>query len=492
MAQRRSGEATNAHVEESAPDSVFSTLEEMMRKDRKRLPLSGNRAVVPFLATVCLKAPLLAFGLLPAALTWKALSAPFTTKKVNSPCVAHISEIPPSTPLTARPYDIVLVGATGFTGRLTARYLAKQYGTSVKWAIAGRQPKKLEDLKAELCTIDAALKDLPIIIADTLAPGQLPAITDNTRVVLSTVGPFEAYGTPLVKSCALYGTSYCDITGEYNWTRKTIDQFDEVARHTGARLVHFCGYDCIPADLVAQALAAELKKKYGEALARIDYYNEMKGEASGATVQTMAQQMEAGAYTAHLGFDPLLKTPEGTKATAKLQMLPVWRPMYSPACKAWVGPFLMAGVNFNAIRRSNAINAYGTDIKYNEALVFPSMMAAVSMTMDLLLFACLLVCKPLHFLLPKPGQGPSEHSQATGYLRLTAHGTGEKGSQVKATLYYPSDVGYSSTARMLAEAGLALLDPTVSPKGGVLTPATCQGPVLLKRLVDTGCWYHIE
>jgi hypothetical protein len=221
----------------------------------------------------------------PFALVWYILAWPFSLcspsarpPRSNSGISQQQPDAKELKPRASRKYDVVLFGATGFTGSLAAKYLVKQYKNSgLKWAIAGRNQKALETVRAEL---NVNANDLDILIADASKPETLRALVADTRVVITTVGPFVRYGTPLVEACALFGTDYCDITGETDWVRNMIDKYDDIAKVSGARIVNFCGHDCVPWDLCAFK-AAEALKQQGESMVDIKCFDEICGSASG-------------------------------------------------------------------------------------------------------------------------------------------------------------------------------------------------------------------
>ena len=224
--------------------------EDILLRDRKQQHMSGWNAVLPFAVSVCIVLPLWLALLLPLAVLWQLLSWPCRTL-----CAAAPRGNAPGSAAEPRAHadkkspdclDVVVFGATGFTGQLVAHYLAENYGTKIKWGIAGRRQDALATLRSELAAVDPGLSDLPIFIADSKQPSSLYAMVSGTRVIVSTVGPFALYGTPLVEACATTGTHYCDITGESDWVREMIDRFDDCAAETGARIVHFCGHDCVP------------------------------------------------------------------------------------------------------------------------------------------------------------------------------------------------------------------------------------------------------
>jgi len=320
----------------------------------------------------------------------------------------------------------------------------------------------------------------------------------ETRVVITTVGPYDRYGTPLVELCAHYGTSYCDITGEANWVREMTDKYDETARRTGARIVHFCGHDCLPWDLLTLVVSDSFKKA-NEEMTNINYYDEVAGAPSGGTIETIFNALESKYnYKPSVQFDPLLIS-NGTKSQFMSSDKSPRFLSYSTEFGKWCGYFLMASVNCNCVRRSNAINGYGKKLSYNESKVFPGFMAGFTEIVSLFFFVNCVLFPPTKyilqkFLLPKPGEGPSEEKLEKGFLRITAIGTGASGRKVKGQIYFPKDPGYLETARMLVESGLALAleSSKIKVGGGVWTPAVCLGRTVLDRLIKGETTMHVE
>jgi len=402
----------------------------------------------------------------------------------------------------AREYDLVLFGATGFTGTLAAEYLAKNYGNTIRWAIAGRNMDKLSKLREQLVALDPAMSELPLLEAAASDVNNLRKVVRQTRVVLSTVGPFARHGTPLVAVCASEGVSYCDITGEIAWCREMIDRYDDVACKSGAKIVHCCGHDCVPWDLLTQYLAEGIVTagKPNETITKVSIYDEIRSAPSGGTIETLFNSLETPhVHKSSLGYDPLLKASDGTTSTAGQGVegkLHGYLPGYSSEFGRYTGAFVMSAVNVNAIKRSNAVCKYApsTDkFVYQEARAFPGFMAVFIDFMYMVFFAMAFVLPPLKWLirgccLPKPGQGPSAESMEAGCLKITGFATGSEGTRGKASFWFPTDPGYKDTARMLVEAGLALAleGDKVRAPGGVWMPACCQGPVLLERLLNTG------
>lgn len=480
-----------------------------MVRDKKSLPMSSSLANLPaFLLSVGVVLPVWVTVLLPLTIAsqlgikaWKSVSPKRLTKARAQENPVELAQRIVKTAVQSddREFDLVVFGATGFTGRLAALYLARQYGTSVRWAIAGRRRDALEKIRAEVAAIDPKLADLPIVIADSNDVKSLDALTANTKAVITTAGPFDRYGTPLVKSCAMHGTHYCDITGETDWVREMIDQFDDVAKASGARIVSFCGHDCVPWDLAVFKCAKALREK-GDTIKEVRIYDEINSAPSGGTLETVFHTLaDRVKYKSLLGFDPLLKTVAGEKSQNKIVVKNQTSLGYRKEQRRWVGPFVMADVMSNCIRRSNALNNYSSKLVYNEALVYANFTGAVVQFLSLLIFGTALFLPPLQwfmraFVLPSPGQGPSEAFMDEGFLKIIAIAEGINGGKTTATFYFPTDPGYRDTARMLVESGLtlALEGERLKVGGGLFTPAACQGEVLLERLVNTGSSFHIE
>jgi short subunit dehydrogenase-like uncharacterized protein len=394
---------------------------DVLVKDNKALSHSGCSVLVPFVGTLVIGVPLWLGLLLPLTLLWKLLTWPFGLCN-SKPQPRSVPEPAAPAERPAEQLDIVLFGATGFTGSLAARYIAKTYGTGVKWAIAGRRRGALESLRAELAQVDPELSSkLDILICDSSDPTQLASLVAKTKVVITTVGPFALYGSSLVAACAAAGTHYCDITGESDWVREMVDRHDDAARKSGARIVHFCGHDCVPWDLAVQAVAERVAEAGGgEQLRSVRCYDDMRGSASGGTFATIFESLQDRAKYkstacvdgAGKPFDPLLR--EAAPGTARSSCSTKANNQswcgYSKEGKAWVGPFVMAMVMANCVRRSNALLAYGPKLTYYEAARYPSFPAAFVSVFGLIIFGTCLACPPLAWILrtcflPSPGEG---------------------------------------------------------------------------------------
>jgi len=396
-------------------------------------------------------------------------------------------------------FDVVIFGATGFTGRLAALYITKQYGSKVTWAIAGRSQSKLDAIKAEC-------QGLPeVIVADSSDDVALGNMVSQTKVVCTFAGPFSRYGSRLVAACVAAGVDYCDITGETDWVREMIAKHDDAARKSGARIVHLTGHDSLPWDIMTFMLNKKLREgNPAVELKRVEYWDHIKSQPSGGTLETAMGIMFGGDGKKRadevkaLGFDPLLKqeTAAGAsdfKTSAKnVPFLEGANPKKGHAMTRTM--FFMAGVNANAVKRSNAINGYGKQVTYCEGQSFKSKCSAYKYLAGLSFFGVGLYIPPIRwllrkFVLPKPGEGPSEEFMKSGFLNITGVATGTDDRTVKATIRFPVDPGYLDTARMCVEAGLTLaLDSSKmhNKTGGVRTPACVQGEAVLERLIATG------
>lgn len=389
----------------------------------------------------------------------------------------------------AQKLDLVLYGATGFTGRLAAKYVKRQYGQSIKWAIAGRSESKLREMRAELQGVPQ------IIVADGGDEAALEALVSRTAVVATCAGPFGRYGSKLVAACAKAGTDYCDITGESDWVREMIDAHDAAAEKSGARIVHFCGHDSVPWDLSVLMMSKKLAE-HGDELVRVEFFDDINGNISGGTLETMFA--DEGAQRVW-DFDPLLRKIDGSRSQHEFKPDNVSLLRLERLRDFTVRTsFFMADINADVVKRSNALLGYG-DVTYSEGLGFKGIVSALSYMLTMGFINLALALAPVRWLLrktvlPKPGEGPSEEAMLQGYLRVHGKARGIRGTAVSSRMTFQVDPGYMDTARMLVEAALALsLD---KPKladvpGGSYTPAACQGTVLLDRLCATGTTFDI-
>mmetsp|Transcript_50190 Transcript_50190/g.92720 ORF Transcript_50190/g.92720 Transcript_50190/m.92720 type:complete len:399 (-) Transcript_50190:116-1312(-) len=393
-------------------------------------------------------------------------------------------------------YSLILYGATGFTGQLAAEYVARQYASAPwKWAIAGRSREKLEQLKERVGA------DCGLLVADSQDEAAVAEMVKQTKVVVSFAGPFHVYGSKLVAACAAAGTDYCDITGEIGWVRDMIALHHDQARESGARIVHLCGHDSVPWDLMTMKLAHKLKEMGASELDRVDMWDSIWSKPSGGTIETAMKVLfdkppDKLPEVERLGYDPLLKPRRGTEKSpygVRAENVNAIDLQGQPRTF-----FFMAGVNANTVKRSNALCGYGTKVLYREGQESQTTIGAIGKMMGLAFLGLAFVTPPVRallrrYVLPAPGEGPSQEEMAQGYLVVTGVGKSPDGKVVKAQMGFPVDPGYKDTARMAVESGLALAldgDKLVNAEGGVLTPASCQGDVLLQRLVATGTTFE--
>jgi short subunit dehydrogenase-like uncharacterized protein len=409
-------------------------------------------------------------------------------------------------------FDVVVLGATGFTGRLVAEYLARsQDSHRARWALAGRDLKKLEEVRRGLASLTPSCAELPLLVADAKDPASLDALVPRTRVVCTTVGPYARYGNDLVAACARAGTDYCDLTGEVQWMRRTIDAHHEQARATGARIVHTCGFDSIPSDLGVLMMQEHMREKHGGHLGSVRLYmGPMRGGASGGTVASMLQALDE--VMADPSVRRIVANPRALDPDPRQPRNPAERDVatvrYSQEAGQWTGPFVMASVNTRVVRRSHALLGYpwGRDFLYTEVAGYgggvKGLARATSMTTGLGGALLALQVKPLRKLLqakvlPAPGQGPSAEERERGYFvaQLLGEGTSPRtGREVrlKGKVAAKGDPGYAATARMLSESALSLAFDVIPAQGGVLTPAACMGMRLVERLRKAGMTFEVK
>jgi short subunit dehydrogenase-like uncharacterized protein len=410
-----------------------------------------------------------------------------------------------------RDYDIVLFGATGFTGKLVAEYLAQHAPKGVRWAIAGRNKEKLEAVKRELVAIDAALGELSILVADGHDEASLDALVPKTRVICTTVGPFGKHGRKLAASCARHGTHYCDITGEVPFVRASIDENHAKAIETGARIVHCCGFDSIPSDLGVHILWDHARKESGSLSWTKGFVGEMKGAASGGTAATMLAIVEEATRdrdVRRLLGNPHALDPEVPRGRTRDPFeADVTSVAFDEDIGRWTAPFVMASVNTRIVRRSNALLRYGEAFRYREAMSLPKgpkgLVAASAVTAGMAGFAVCAALPPTRallarFVLPKPGEGPSREARDAGHftLRFVAEGKNESGATFRATATVKgtSDPGYGETAKMLGQSALCLAQDgeRLDARFGVLTPASAMGMTLVERLRRAGMTFSVD
>ena len=376
-------------------------------------------------------------------------------------------------------FDIIVYGATGFTGRLVAEHLADTYGVGgeVKWAMAGRSAEKLAAVRDEI----GAPSDTPLIVADADDPASLKAMVEQTKAVITTVGPYQLYGEGLVAACVEAGTDYLDLCGEPLWMRKMIDAHHARAQETGARIVFSCGFDSIPFELGVFFLAAEAKSRLGKTLPRVKgRVRKMKGGFSGGTAASLKAtlaSLRADPSLMALMIDPFALTP-GFKGP---DQPPGDKVEDDAELGATVGPFVMAAINTRNVHRSNLLlgHAYGEDLAYDEMVVIdPNAPPAPSLGAE---------------GGPKPGEGPSKEERETGFFDVVFLGSDESGHRLKVAVTGDKDPGYGCTSKMIAESALTLIGPCASVRGGVWTPGAAMGMALIERLrAKAGMTFEVE
>ncbi|MGZ4655420.1 MAG: saccharopine dehydrogenase family protein [Blastococcus sp.] len=401
-----------------------------------------------------------------------------------------------------RELDVVVFGATGFTGRLVAGYLAEQAPAGVHIGLAARSPERLADVREAL---GPAAAQWPLIIADARDPGSLEAMVSATGLVVTTVGPYQRYGMPLVEACARSGTDYADLTGEVLFVREAIDRFDALARESGARIVHSCGFDSVPSDLATLLLAERAAADGAGGLRDVRLAASLRGGLSGGTIDSMRAQVEAVQHDPALRrrlTDPYALSPDRDAEPDTRQPADAGPPSRTPDGR-WTAPFVMASFNTRIVRRSNALQEwrYGRGLRYGEVMACGrgpmGAVTAVGVTAGLAGALAAMTFPPTRALLdrvlPAPGSGPSETAREKGWFRMVVDAGTESGRSYRATVAGKGDPGYAATAVMLGESALALaVDGDRLPdRAGSLTPATALGDVLVERLRAAGHTYEV-
>lgn len=391
-------------------------------------------------------------------------------------------------------FDVIVWGATGFTGRLVVEYLLERYGVndSLRWAIAGRSREKLDALKNDM---GETASGLATFIADSHDRESLQALVARTRAIITTVGPYAKYGSELVAACVENGTHYCDLAGEAQFMRKMIDKHEEAAKKSGARIVHACGFDSVPSDIGVYYLQQQAKEQLGGPCSRVTMrVRAMKGGASGGTIDSMMNAIEeakADREVARILVSPYsLCPPDARKGPDKRDQR---GPVKDEDHGVWTAPFVMAGINTKIVRRSNALMnaAYGPGFSYQEAMWTGAgasgYLKAMQITMGL---GALMLAGSVDMLraamqkmfLPAPGEGPNREQREKGFYNFIMLGKTDAGNSITVKVRGDRDPGYGSTSKILGECGVCLALDELPVEGGFWTPASCMGDALLKRL----------
>jgi short subunit dehydrogenase-like uncharacterized protein len=408
----------------------------------------------------------------------------------------HHSGCDMTRPMTTRPIDVLLYGAGGFTGRLTVAEFARHAPAGLRWALAGRHRSKLEQAR------DAAQgpgRPAEILEADSARPETVDAAVSRARVVLSTAGPFAAYGSPVVEACVRHRAHYVDITGETPWVADLIERHHRQASTDGTRIIPFCGFDSVPSDLGTLLVVDHLRSR-GTGCAEVVSAFRVRAALNGGTAATAVRLFESG--QARRSGHPFLLDGPGRPRLTREEFLRARDPKgvrWNPDLRRWLAPFVMAMVNTRVVRRSAMLAAesgtpYGARFAYREFMASRSrtqaMVVAVGLTGAQLALASPL--RPLlKRMLPAPGTGPSEEVRRSGWFRVDLVATGDDGRRAFALVKDQGDPGNTVTVKCLCEAALALaVDGARLPggpaRGGVLTPATGLGQVLVERLRARG------
>jgi short subunit dehydrogenase-like uncharacterized protein len=393
----------------------------------------------------------------------------------------------------ARAFDVVVYGATGFTGRLVAGHLNATYGVGgdVRWAIAGRSVAKMEAVRKEIGAPDA----LPLVVADASDPASLAAMARDARVVIATVGPYQLYGEPLVAACCEAGTDYVDLCGEPAWMAAMIARYQDKARASGARIVFSCGFDSIPFDLGVVFLEAQARARFGAPLTCVrGRVRSMKGSFSGGTIASLMATLEASKRDPSIDrtlANPFALTPGFTGPAQP----PGDKPIHDDKAGAWATPFIMASINTKNVHRTNFLlgHAFGEDFVYDEMMLTgdgpkgekrAKAAANFGRTQTMLLGFAPTRALLRQFALPKPGQGPTKEQRDTGNYDVLFLGETKDGRTLRASVKGDRDPGYGSTSKMIGESALCLAQEIGRDRapGGVWTPGAAMGEALIARL----------
>jgi short subunit dehydrogenase-like uncharacterized protein len=403
-----------------------------------------------------------------------------------------------------RTYDVVVYGATGFTGRLVAEYLLARCsaGKDVRWALAGRSRSKLEAVRSEI----GAPAELPLMEADSADPASLVAMARSTKVVITTVGPYQLYGEGLIAACVEAGTDYVDLCGEPAWMAAMIAKYDAKAKASGARIVFSCGFDSIPFDLGVVFLQKQMKERFGAPAPRVrGRVRSMKGGFSGGTMASFMATLKAAtrdrSIIKTLG-DPFALTP-GFRGPEQPRGDKV---AYDDKAGGWVSPYIMASINTKNVHRTNVLRGtmYGSDFVYDEMQFAGDgpngEKKAKALAGEERMRGAMLLFPPTRallrqFFLPKPGEGPSKEERESGHYDVLFVGEMKDGRTLRVSVKGDKDPGYGSTSKMIGESALCLARDVGREEtpGGVWTPGAAMGEKLIARLeANAGLKFTLE
>ncbi|RTE91534.1 saccharopine dehydrogenase NADP-binding domain-containing protein [Bradyrhizobium sp. LVM 105] len=391
--------------------------------------------------------------------------------------------------MSSAKFDIVVYGATGFTGQLVAEYLAAQYkdDKSLTWAMAGRSLDKLKSVREAI----GAPADTPLIVADASDAASLKAMVAQTKSVTTTVGPYQFYGEDLLAACVAAGADYFDLCGEPVWMRQMIDKYETSAKASGARIVFSCGYDSVPFELGTFFVQEEARRVFGAPAARVKgRVRDMRGTLSGGTAASAKATFDAVAkdlslvaiLNDHFALTPGFTGPKQPKGN---------RAAYEEDLQSWAAPFMMALINTRNVHRSNMLMGfpYGKDFVYDEmVLTGPGEKGEANAKRVMAANA-----EKTGPNAPKPGEGPSKEERENGLFDLLYVAIAPDGRQVRAGVTGDRDPGYGSTSKMISECAICLLRDAKDVPGGIWTPGAAMQHKLIKRLVDhAGLTFGVE
>ena len=407
-------------------------------------------------------------------------------------------------------FDVIIWGASGFTGKLVAQYFANTYGCdgeSLKWAMAGRSLEKLKEVQNWIAPSSPDINKIPILTANIDNLETLISITSKTKVLCTTVGPYNLYGKTILQACLETDTNYCDLTGEPNFIRYSIDNFHQKALSKKIHFIHSCGFDSIPSDMGTLFLQTKSLEKLGSYCKEVLFVaGDSRGSFSGGTIASLLGVVEEAVSsedTRRFLSDPYSLNPEGFRGPDEPDPVTI---EYIPALKTWTAPFVMGPVNTRVVRRTNALlnNKYSSDFRYQERMGFgdgigawflaQSVRATIGSILGLgaIPFTRDILKK---YVLPAAGEGPSEEDRESGYFNISILGFKEKISDeasIQVDVFGKRDPGYGATCRMLGEAAISIAKGEVSELYGVVTPASALGIGFLNRLEKVGITFNIK
>ena len=388
--------------------------------------------------------------------------------------------------MSDKSFDVVIYGATGFTGKLVVEYMQEKYGKDegISWAISGRSEEKLNSVREEL----KVGSNVPQLLVDSNDTDSIASMVQQTKCVLTTVGPYQLYGANILQQCVIHGVDYVDLCGEPGWMHEMINEYSDQAKETGARIVFSCGFDSIPFDLGVYFLQKEVIAQHGQPASNVrGRVRDMNGEFSGGTAASLGATMASLKEKPEL-FEVLVNPFALSNGFTGPEQAQDSKPIYDDKLETWVAPFFMAPINTKNVHRSNALmdHLYGEDFCYNEMWIQgpgEEGKAAAEFVGSM---------NPLADA-PAPGEGPSKESRENGNYDVLFCADLTDGSSLHASVSGDMDPGYGSTSKMIAESALCLVNDCVELGGGIYTPAPAMGEKLITRLqANAGLTFKIE